>query len=99
MTEREAIRKAFDNDPELVRILTKMQDSGRLGVIDLEVRPSAVIAGPNGGIVGSKQARCGCRAIVWLSPSMQVLMAAFQEPPIPLLCMRCFLKTQGPLDA
>jgi hypothetical protein len=92
-TESEALRKCFDENPGFTAMLRTAYESGKLRSATPEeaAGPLQFICGPNpGGIVGSKQVRCGCGAICWMSPSTQALIAGRTDYTI--TCMGCFEK-------
>lgn len=94
MTEQEAIRKA--ETPTMAEALRRLAQQGRLKKPE-ELTP-AELAGPmvvvggasHCGIVGSKQARCTCGAIIWLSPSSLEMMAR-HTGSLTKRCVRCAL--------
>lgn len=93
MNEREAIRKWMRDNPERAAALRKKFDEGSLtnSVEILESdTPVTMICGPDHGkIDGSKQAKCECGAVIWISPSTQALLAKRGATPTRLICMRC----------
>jgi hypothetical protein len=95
-TEREALRKALRENPEAAAILHHLVISGRIKTPDSldPTEPLNVICGPDhGGITGSKQDKCGCGAVIWLSPSTQEMLTKRGQSPSKLLCPECAVRT------
>jgi ribosomal protein S27E len=50
--------------------------------------PDNIVCGSHPGIKGAKQVKCSsCRAILWVSPKGQVMIA--KHPQAAILCVRC----------
>jgi hypothetical protein len=94
-TEREALRKIFRERPELHAALRKAIEDGRLKDAS-EVDPNeefTIVCGPDhGGVEGSKQAKCACGALVWMSPSTQELLKSREGLPTLIKCITCVMK-------
>jgi hypothetical protein len=93
MTEREAIRKALDKNPERAAAMRRMAAEGKIVPYTGPTpgKPLVIVASSSHfGITGSKQARCGCGAIVWLSPSTQAMQLG--DPEAKVICTACLVK-------
>lgn len=94
-TEREALRAALNENPEQAEKLLDMVRSGKLvGCDELPPGPIAVVAAPDhNGIVGARQYRCECGALVWLGPSTQGMLARRGNMDgVRLICIECAMK-------
>lgn len=93
MEEREAIRKMLRENSYGAQVLKEGVRSGKIkcaGEMELEPGEKAVIlVGPNTDINGSKQVRCSCNKIAWVSPSTQEMMKQKGEENFIYLCMQC----------
>jgi hypothetical protein len=94
-TEIEAFRKIMRENPKLKAALGRAIETGRLKDAS-EVPPEeemAIVVGPDhGGVEGSKQAKCACGAVGWLSPSSQELLEARKGFPTRIVCVSCVMK-------
>lgn len=92
-TERQAIRKWMQENPERAATLKDLFDKGLLHGMEEAIavdEPLTMICGPeSGGILGSRRAKCECGATIWLSPSSRKVLRARGAAPTRLMCMRC----------
>lgn len=89
-SEREYLRQFFRDNPEMPKKLAEMKEVGILSdtadVADGD--EVCVVGGPDPvGILGSKQERCSCGAVIWVSPSSQEVMARVKK--FTLSCLSC----------
>src|SRR5450759_2279217 len=86
-TEREVLRKLFDDHPEFAQRLRGMVDDGTLKV-GVPQGPVVIVASAaHGGITGARQRRCGCGQLVWLSPASQEILRSKADAT--MLCLSC----------
>lgn len=95
-TERESIRKLLDSHSPMADWLHEGVASGRIrSSDDIDHNEEIIVVGgpEHGGVDGAKQAKCGCGAVVWISPSTQEMMAK-RGPSAPtiIVCIPCLLK-------
>ena len=95
-TEREAIRKILRERPDIHQMLLKALAAGKLKSTDDIPETDEeyiVLCGlDHGGVEGSKQGKCGCGAIVWMSPSTQELIKSRKGFPTRVVCVRCAVR-------
>lgn len=94
-TEREAIRELFRKRPDLANYFRQKIENGTLGSTDdiPDDEEIIIVAGDApGGVTGSKQTKCVCGAVVWLSPSTQEMMAQRKQQTMTIKCLPCILK-------
>jgi hypothetical protein len=93
MEEREAIRKLLREDSYGAQVLKRGVQSGKIKCVDeMELEPgekAVILVGPDASINGSKQVRCSCNKIAWISPSTQAMMKEKGEDNFIYLCTSC----------
>jgi hypothetical protein len=94
-SERERVRAFLDAHPEWAEFLSEKAKAGKLMAAE-DIAPSdeliVVVSNNPAEITGSKQVKCGCGAIVWMSPSTQELIRSRKGFPTRVVCVRCAVR-------